>query len=547
MHTIEEDVLEIETDVLVIGGGPAAAWAAISAAERGAQVVVADKGFLGTSGAFAAAGSSHKVLPPLADLRDEAKLELYAAGGQLSQFGWWDRLLEITYDRAHLVYQWAGYDVPIFGRPGPSAGMRGFEVMHVLRKRLLKQNVQILDQSPALELLVDPEGTVVGANGYMRRFNRPWCVRAGAVVLASGGTAWLSKALGCSNNTGDGLLMAVEAGGDLSGMEFSAHYAPCPANGPIGKSSIQRHATYLDKEGRIVGQVGENGMVPIAAIAKEMKEGPVYCRLDRETSDPLSREVLRTMDPAFFATFDAEGIDPFSQPWPISLVMEGTVRGTGGIRVADKACGTSVRGLFVAGDAASRELLSGGVSGGAGQNMTWAIGSAHVAGRAAADFSRSLGESMHDRPAEPVGSVGLKGDGPQWDAMEIVRAVQEEVFPFERNLFRTEKTLLDCLARLETSWKTIQGAPLRETAHQLVRSREAASLLATARWSFHAALHRTETRGMHIRLDHPTTDPTQHHYLSVGGLDRIWTKPIELPRSADSLLEMESQGMLMGI
>jgi NADPH-dependent 2,4-dienoyl-CoA reductase/sulfur reductase-like enzyme len=43
-------------DVLVIGGGPAACWAAITAAANGASVVLADKGYCGTSGATASAG-----------------------------------------------------------------------------------------------------------------------------------------------------------------------------------------------------------------------------------------------------------------------------------------------------------------------------------------------------------------------------------------------------------------------------------------------------------------------------------------------------------
>ena len=36
--------LEIVTDVLVLGGGPAATWAALSAAREGARVVFADEG-----------------------------------------------------------------------------------------------------------------------------------------------------------------------------------------------------------------------------------------------------------------------------------------------------------------------------------------------------------------------------------------------------------------------------------------------------------------------------------------------------------------------
>jgi FAD binding domain-containing protein len=49
--------VEFDANVLVIGGGPAGTWAAVSAVARGARVVLAGKGFCGTSGATAAAGS----------------------------------------------------------------------------------------------------------------------------------------------------------------------------------------------------------------------------------------------------------------------------------------------------------------------------------------------------------------------------------------------------------------------------------------------------------------------------------------------------------
>ena len=51
-------------DVLVVGGGPAAAWAALSAAEAGARVVLADKGYFGTSGATAPSNTGTWYVPP---------------------------------------------------------------------------------------------------------------------------------------------------------------------------------------------------------------------------------------------------------------------------------------------------------------------------------------------------------------------------------------------------------------------------------------------------------------------------------------------------
>ena len=529
MSRLNSAGLELEADVLVVGGGPAAAWAAIAAQERGASVVVADKGYLGTSGAYAASTSGHKVLPPISLLRDPVKFERYALGGYLAQHKWWDRLLEITYDRAPRIWEWGGYEIPVFDRSGSYRGLQGSETMRILRKVLLQRGIKILDQSPALELLVDDEGTVSGARGLQRQTDTPWTVRAGSTVLANGGVAWLSKALGCNTNTGDGALMAAEVGGELSGMEFSAHYSPAPKHSSVTKSAYYLYASYYDKEGNKIEGLNRNGHRSTSAIAKELLKGPVFVQLDKGTEKPETREMLRLMQPNFFAAFDKTGIDPFEQKWEITLLLEGTVRGTGGIRIADDECGTTVRGLYAAGDAASRELNCGGFTGGAGPNMTWAIGSGNIAGRAAADFARSVGRGFAARNVRGAGSVGLEAIRPTeqtWDAAAVVKGVQDEVFPYDKNIFRSEKTLLDSLAKLEELWKTIQGTPLQDTAQHLIRSREAAGLVTTARWSYYAGLQRTETRGMHKRLDFPQTDPSQRHYLAVGGLDKLWTRPI---------------------
>jgi succinate dehydrogenase/fumarate reductase flavoprotein subunit len=50
--------LDLSADVLVVGGGPAGCWAAIAATEAGANVILVDKGRVGTSGATAAANTA---------------------------------------------------------------------------------------------------------------------------------------------------------------------------------------------------------------------------------------------------------------------------------------------------------------------------------------------------------------------------------------------------------------------------------------------------------------------------------------------------------
>jgi len=65
---------------------------------------------------------------------------------------------------------------------------------------------------------------------------------------------------------------------------------------------------------------------------------------------------------------DRAGIDPFKQRFLVTLRLEGTVRGTGGLRLMDETCATSVPGLYAAGDAATRELVCGGFTGGGSHN-----------------------------------------------------------------------------------------------------------------------------------------------------------------------------------
>lgn len=120
--------------------------------------------------------------------------------------------------------------------------------------------------------------------------------------------------------------------------------------------------------------------------------------------------------------------------------------------------------------------------------------------------------------------MGLRGSGSQALSTEdAIAATQAEVFPYDLNLFRTEARLRESLSRLDTLWQEIRNSNTPSDA-KVVRSREAAAMVATARWMYRSGLQRTETRGMHKRLDYPQLDPQQQHYWISGGLDQVWVK-----------------------
>ncbi|MEU3642502.1 FAD-binding protein [Lentzea sp. NPDC034063] len=512
--------MTLTADVLVVGGGPAATWAALKAAEQGASVVLADKGYCGTSGATASVGTGVWYVPPDDEAREAAMASREALGGYLADRRWMARVLDETYERVNELADAGRYPFPA-GPDGTSLrnGLQGPEYMRRQRIRVKRAGVTILDHSPVTELLTDADGAVAGAAGYQRQADRPFEVRAGAVVLATGGCAFLSKAFGCNVNTGDGALLAAELGAELSGMEFSNAYGIAPEHTSVTKTAFYNYATFYRANGEVLEGAGsQRGR---SVIARTLLSEKVFCKLD--LADDAAQKAMRLAQPNFFLTFDRLGVNPFTDLFAVTLLAEGTVRGTGGIRIVDDGCATTVPGLYAAGDAATRELICGGFTGGGSHNAAWAISSGSWAGRAAAEFARSLGRGT--RTVTAAGGAGLRPTGNEnVDVAEIVRTVQAEVLPYDKNYLRHGDVLRTALKELDGAWLSIR-AGLHGEGAAVVPARQAAAMVAHARWMYTSALVRDESRGMAKRLDRPELDPAQHHRITSGGLDEVWARP----------------------
>ncbi|MCX4142370.1 FAD-binding protein [Paraburkholderia sp. SEWSISQ10-3 4] len=525
-----------DVDVLVIGGGPAGTWAAIGAAARGAKVVLADKGFCGTSGATAPSGTAIWYVSPQSDTRERAKQSRFDLGGQLAEHEWMDRVLEQTWVNVHQLAEW-GYPFPIDENGEEQrTSLQGPDYMRLMRKRVKESGASILDHSPALELFVDGGGAVAGARGVQRQSGDTWVVRAKAVVIATGGCAFQSRALGCNVLTGDGHLMAAEVGAEMSGMEFSNAYGLGPAFASVTKSLFYKWATFYDEQG--VKLEGAGSAFGRSIIARELQTRRVFACLDR--ADEQVRAWMRTAQPNFFVPFDRLGIDPFTQHFPVTLRLEGTVRGTGGLHVTGRDCSTSVEGLYASGDAATREMICGGFTGGGSHNAAWAMSSGFWAGAGAADHSLAKRRAGTGR-LYCAGDVGLRDTSHNlaFDSASVVKAVQDEVFPYERNWTRSGDLLDDSLGRLDTLWASLRASAPARGAQEAVRAREAAAMVATARWMYRSAQVRTETRGMHRRAEYKSIDAGQRHRLISGGLDDVWVRSKEV---GTGLAPSEHQG-----
>lgn len=522
--------LRLDTDILVIGGGPAGAWAALAAAEEGYRVILVDKGYFGTSGATAPSNTGTWCVPP-GEGRRAAVDKRWRKTGGLADQRWMLRCVDTSFNRLLALAEW-GYPFPRLADGSLYlANLRGPDYMRFMRRRVLRAGVTVLDHHPALELLSDGY-TVVGAAGVDRQRHQAWQIRARGIVLATGGCAFFERILGATGLTGDGYLMAAEAGAALSGMEFTGKYTLAPLGTSLNKGLPFRWASFTRADGSpvtdrsgepLVNGIGERD----ADLARALIEGPVYARFDQ--ADEELEGHLRGGQPNCFLPYDRTRIDPFRRAFQVTLRAEGTVRGTGGIAITDDECGCGVPGLYVAGDAASREAMTGAVSGGGAVNASWAIASGWWAGRgAAAHARRQAGRSLPERVA-PLGQAGLRPAVAALtciDRRELAGAIRDEVIPLERNFFRHGAVLARSGERLDRVWRDVRdhlGAGAQSP--DIVRDREVAAVAATARWSVAAALERRESRGVHRRVDHPQTDPAQTRRLLVQGIEDIRVEP----------------------
>ena len=382
--------------------------------------------------------------------------------------------------------------------------LRGPDYMRFLRRRVIGAGVRVLDHHPALELLGDGDG-VAGAAGIDRQLAKPWQARASAVVLATGGCAFGERFIGATGLTGDGYLMAAEAGAVLSGMEMSAQYAVAPAGSSLNKGMPFRWATFYDAGGRELASPATTGR----SRSPRLSRGPVFARLDK--ADRRRARLAASRPAQLLPALRPRRLDPFTDSFEITCAARAPCAASAASGSSPIDCATGVAGLFAAGDVASREDLVGAITGGGGPNASWAIASGLWAGEAAAAMPRAATPSATAAIPTARATSGMRR--PAGDARErrpraadVYAAVRAQMLPLDRNFFRTGDALplarrLDALwSAYAPRWWIPRQTPMHARDRQAPRGR---SMLACARWSLTSALARRESRGMHRRTDYP--------------------------------------------
>jgi succinate dehydrogenase/fumarate reductase flavoprotein subunit len=266
---------EIETDVLILGGGIAGCWAALSAARSGLRVALVEKGATIRSGQ-GGLGCDHWCDTPAnpfskVDPDEWAQRLVDSQGGygcgigrQIQCREGFDTLLEMEKmggkirDTGDEYVGAEGRDEKTKLMFSPRANPNhqtnvviriwGTTFKPALKRECQRLGVKIFDRVMATSLLNDHgiQGSrIVGATGFNNRTGEFMVFKSKATVLCMAGpmAVWyfLSELAGINssnkprNLTGDGVAMAWKAGAELTLMESS---------GPLSNGTAYKHKLY---------------------------------------------------------------------------------------------------------------------------------------------------------------------------------------------------------------------------------------------------------------------------------------------------------------
>ena len=296
---------EVEADVLILGGGVAGCHAAISAAKRGAKVVVVEKGAAIRSGS-GGAGVDHwhgACTNPCSTITPEEMIKLTLYGSYLLNWEFGNGitsyiLFKESYD-ALLDLEKMGLKVRDVDDEFKGAEFRdektkllfaydydtrhcirlngGADVKVALYKEMKRLGVKIYDRVMATSLLTEggkQGGRVIGATGLHTRTGEFYIFKSKATILSTASPAgmWIfsTELNGAAsihsdpNNSGEGTAMAWQAGAELTLMEkvspmpVSGGFA-YPAYGTGNAHNTWYACTMVDANGKEIPWVDRDG------------------------------------------------------------------------------------------------------------------------------------------------------------------------------------------------------------------------------------------------------------------------------------------------
>jgi len=551
---------EIQTDVLVVGGGASGARAALEAHQSGAKVTLAVKGELGVIG-VRGAGATGSGAPRYLHLFNSMvkhssiteEVESYyqraiRAGLGIANRGLTRILVDGASEAKQALDQWGlvlGSDNPDnpHGIESIITPMPG--LANVIRAN---KEIDVLQHTMVTDVLIE-DNICRGAMAVNEETGEIFALKAGAIVLATGGCAQLFRlSFHPTCITGDGYAMGYEAGAELMNMEFEQMFIATAYPGvTIAPYPIWGlHPRVLNAKGQeFIQNYLPQGVTVSECMGKKMTHGPFSTRdvskyidiaMVKETKAGRANEhnafylevpaKVRTNPGMLFPEFEDwyayRGVD-FSKDYvEINVAHQCS---NGGFKI-DENGQTTIPGLYAIGESATGAYGADRL-GGAMMTSCQVFGAR--AGRHAALSAKARGPSSVDKHLvedkfEAIARLkGRKGDQKHSGVRKVLQKRAWE----DLLVVRSKESLNQILQEIERIRGDVCPHLSIENGRDLVAALELKNLMLVGEIIAHAALKRTESRGSHYREDFPERD------------DSDWTKAITI-RKVDGKMQLDT-------
>lgn len=509
------------TDVFIVGGGLAGLRAAI-AADRGLSVLVVTKDKWRESNSNYAQGGIAGVMSPR-DSFEEHIEDTLVAGGSLCDRDVVEAVIRAAPDRIGELIEWGTQfdrdgDSWMLGREGGHGHKRilhargdatGAEIMRAVIERSRKSpNVQMWQETFTLDLLVH-EGVCRGALIWNPYHGKTY-IWAKQTILCTGGTGQVFRE---TTNplvaTGDGHAMAYRAGAEVRDMEFvqfhpTVLYIAGSSRSLITEAMRGEGAYLVDAaDVRFMPEYDERAeLAPRDIVAQAIVSQMSKTRRPNVFLDlgHLDRDFVHRRFPGISKTCGEFGIDIATDPIP---VRPGAHYMMGGVTV-DREGKTTLPGLWAAGEVSSSGLHGANrlASNSLLEGIVYGVMAGEGASRAAREIPDNL-QALHlENPpvAAAVESIDLTDirntlKSLMWRSVGVRREAQ--------SLEEARDSIAGwCLYVLPRQFQQPEGWELQ-------------NMVIVARLMVEAAWRRTESRGVHLRSDHPEmAEPDWRRHLT---------------------------------
>lgn len=518
----------VETDVLVIGGGSAGLRAALAARNKGAKVLVVNRGGTYSGGSTAYldkliefTGLGVSIGDQESDLYYE---ELKRFGRKINSPGLLkvftaddERELQflesigIQFMRKGEDYVWM--KLPSHTRPRVLRGMEDFgsEILKRMVKACQMVGVEFLTHTQVYRLVKDSQGRPRWALAIRKSSggSQEVQIRFSSLVLATGGFGNLFSYSTNPQGYGSGMAMALDLGARLTNLEF-VQFLPLlvqPIRGYFIISSLL-------SQGKISNTVGETFSPPLTEesgqdeavlqaktvfeicrwIEKQQEKGYVTEEKGVYWDGVKLTEKMEKMIPRSLEVLKQRGLDLTKEP---AIISVGYHQALGGIAIGTHG-ETDVPGLFACGE------CSGGFHG-AERLMGTGVMDSLVFGRRAGEAAANASAGERTAKWLPAPDKQKESKLPIFpeEGFKQLQTAMDKIL-----VTKSEEKLNGAKEEVERLVSTLDELDLESVGlQQRLRLSELKDALRIAAAYIAACQARKESRGSFIRSDYPNEDP----------------------------------------